>query len=124
MGNMVSVAAPRASQGVPRNTLTWKKNWKKKIFTNFFILALYYRNTLKLKKKNLIVLLSSKKNKWRKPKINFGNRGKPTETRPQQITEANPRILKKKKKKTQYRAAEQIKSELTSNFLNQKSLKA
>ena len=52
--------------------------------------------------------------------------GKPTKTlQTEQIAEvANPRILKKKKKKKpQYRAAEQIKSEITSKLEIPKGLK-
>ena len=77
---MTPVAAPRTGQGVPRNTLTWKKLKKKNLY------LIYARNTLipklgtpwikklgipsnKIIKKKLSVLLSSQKKKKTQKKI-------------------------------------------------------
>ena len=90
-----------------------KKNLKKKkIFTKFFYTCSVLGIPSYKKIKKLIVLLSSKK-KLVTEVSPTDYRGKPTNSQ-----------KKKKKTKPQYRAAKQIKSELTSNFLNQKSLKA
>ena len=88
---LIPVATPRATQGVPRNTLTWKKKKKTWIFFLNFLYLLCIRKTLnhkirktlKLKKKKKIYIyiymfyFQAKKNQKKPPKKNC-NRAKPT----------------------------------------------
>ena len=101
-----SVAAPLTTQGVPRNTLTWKKSW---IFFNFFFISsvLGTPSITKLGTPSITELETPSNYKKKKKKCNRAH-GKPNV--------ANPRILPKKKKKN-------TEQRLSPKGLNQKTLK-
>ena len=63
-----TVAVPHTSQGVPRNTLTWKKFKKKKLYLIHIRNTLNHkiRNTLEFKKKKKIICSSFKPKKKKK----------------------------------------------------------
>ena len=140
-----TVAAPRTGQGVPRNTLTWKKLKKKNLYLIHIRNTLNHkirntlnhkiRNTLKLKKKNICSTFKPKKKKKKKKKPQkkiwtkiFKKKKKlvtkpsllPTASQAQHNTEvANPWILtQKKKKKT---SIEQIRNQSTVTSLAEKT---